>query len=85
MLLGKKKLVMMTKHVTKYPELHEIHVIGGDAKGTHIVERYENTAGGTKVIIDAEIRLGKLASIIPKKTTSDFEQMISEFAKIAET
>ncbi len=83
--LGDRKLVMMTKHVTKYPELHEVYVIGGNAKGTRIVERYEKTPQGTRVIIDAEIRLGRLASIIPKKTASDFDEMIAEFAKIAES
>ena len=29
-----KELIMMTKHVTTYPELHEVFVIGGDAKGS---------------------------------------------------
>ena len=32
-----KELVLMTKHVIQYPELHEIFVIGGDLKGSHIV------------------------------------------------
>lgn len=30
--LAGRELVMMTKHVTKYPETHEVLVIGGDAR-----------------------------------------------------
>ena len=29
--LGQKELVMTTKHVTKYPESHDVFVLGGDA------------------------------------------------------
>ena len=46
--LAGKELVMMTKHVTKYPETHEIFVIGGDAKGSHILEYYQNINQGKK-------------------------------------
>ncbi len=49
------ELVMMTKHITKYPELHEVFVIGGDAKGSHIVERYENVQRGTKITVYADL------------------------------
>jgi len=52
-----KELVMMTKHVTKYPELHEVFVIGGDAKGSHIIERYESVKEGTKIIVKADLKL----------------------------
>ena len=40
--LSGKEIVMMTKHITKYPEIHEVFVIGGDAKGSHVVERYQS-------------------------------------------
>ncbi len=83
-----KELVMMTKHVTKYPELHEVFVIGGDAKGSHIIERYESVKEGTKIIVEADLKLRgplKLAAFIGKaKIQKGFVKIMDEFAKIAE-
>jgi len=65
-----KLLIMMTRHVTKHPELHEVFVIGGDTKGSHIVERYESVPEGTKIIVDADIKLKgvlKLAGFFRKR------------------
>jgi coenzyme Q-binding protein COQ10 len=86
--IGERELVMTTKHVTKYPELHEVFVLGGDAKGSHIVEKYEKVPEGTMLIMDADIRLGGIMIIAgilaKKKMASDFGKIIDEFAKIAE-
>jgi coenzyme Q-binding protein COQ10 len=86
--LGDRELVMMTKHVTKYPEIHEVFVIGGDAKGSHIVEKYEKVPDGTKLVVDADIKLKglmKIAGLFAKqKITLEFGKIIDEFAKIAE-
>jgi len=86
--LGERELVMTTKHVTKYPELHEVFVLGGDAKGSHIVEKYEKISDGTKLVVDADIRLNGLLVIVSilarKKIASDFGKIIDEFAKIIE-
>ena len=85
--LGGKELVMMTKHITIYPETHEIFVIGGDAKGTHIVEKYEKTGDATKLIVDADIKLGsflKTLFISGEKIKTEFNQMVDEFTKLAE-
>ncbi|MEM2785671.1 MAG: SRPBCC family protein [Candidatus Nitrosotenuis sp.] len=86
--LGERELVMTTKHVTKYPELHEIFVLGGDAKGSHIVEKYEKTEQGTRLTVDANIKLSGVKAIgvilAKKKISSDFDKIIDDFAKIAE-
>jgi coenzyme Q-binding protein COQ10 len=86
--LGDRELVMTTKHVTKYPETHEVFVLGGDAKGSHIVERYEKVQEGTKLVVDADIRLKGIlviaGALAKKKITSDFDKIIDEFAKIVE-
>ena len=83
-----RELVMMTKHVTKYPELHEVFVIGGDAKGSHIVERYESIKEGTKITVNADLKLRgplKLAAFFGKtKIQKSFVKIMDEFAKIAE-
>jgi len=86
--LSGKELVMITKHVTKYPELHEVFVIGGDAKGSHIIEKYESISDGTKVTVEADIKLKnimKFAGFFTKgKLTIGLSKIMDEFAKIAE-
>lgn len=86
--LGNKEFIMMAKHVTKYPELHEIFVIGGDAKGTHIIEKYEKIGNATKLIVDADIKLGGFLKILSlfskKKIKTKFNQIIDELTKLAE-
>ena len=87
--LGNKEFIMMAKHVTKYPELHEIFVIGGDAKGTHIIEKYEKVGDTTKLIVDADIKLGGFLKILSmfsrKRIKTEFIQIIDEFSKLAES
>ena len=83
-----REFVMMTKHVKQHPETHEIFVIGGDAKGSHIIERYESVNGGTKITVDADLKLTgvlKIAALFGKdKIKKGFVKIIDEFAKIAE-
>jgi len=83
-----RELVMMTKHVTKYPELHEVFVIGGDAKGSHIIERYESIKDGTKITVEANLNLSVPLKILAffgrSKIKNGFTKIMDEFAKIAE-
>ncbi len=82
------ELVMMTKHVTKSPEIHEVFVIGGDAKGSHIVEKYEKIPEGTKITVDVDLKLRGPLRIVAyfgkSKITKGFSRIMDEFAKIAE-
>jgi carbon monoxide dehydrogenase subunit G len=89
MKLGDKELVMTTKHVSKYPESHDVFVLGGDIKGTHISEIYEKTDYGTKLTVTADVKLNgamKLASIFGKSSiVPEFNKVMDEFCKIAES
>ena len=84
--IGGKELVMTTKHISKYPESHDVFVLGGDAKGSHISEVYEKTDQGTKLTITADIKMGtiaKLSGVIGKsRLESDYNAMIEDFCKI---
>ena len=86
--LSGREIVMMTKHVTKYPEIHEVFVIGGDAKGSHVVEHYQSIPEGTKITVNADIKLQgklKIAGFFAKnKIKNGFTKIMDEFAKIAE-
>ncbi|HET8719732.1 MAG TPA: SRPBCC family protein [Candidatus Nitrosotenuis sp.] len=87
--IGDKELVMTTKHITNYPETHEVFVIGGDAKGSHIIEKYEKIPNGTKIIVEADIKLKGVMRIIgllgKQKIASEYGKIIDEFAKIVES
>lgn len=87
--LGERELVMTTKHVSRYPESHEVFVLGGDAKGSYILETYEKTDQGTKLIVTADIKLKgimKVAGFFGKsKIESEFNRIIEEFCRIVES
>ncbi|HSB83633.1 MAG TPA: SRPBCC family protein [Nitrosarchaeum sp.] len=86
--IGGYELVMMAKHVVDEPILHEIFIIGGDAKGTHITNRYEHVPNGTKLITEVDWKLKgrmKLNTLFGKFSPSDeYSKIIDEFALIAE-
>lgn len=86
--IGGYELVMMAKHVVDEPILHEIFIIGGDAKGTHITNRYEHVPNGTKLITEVDWKLKgrmKLNTLFGKFCPSDeYSKIIDEFALIAE-
>ena len=83
-----QELVMMAKHVIDEPILHEIFIIGGDAKGTHIIKRYESIPHGTKLTIEIDWKLKgmmKISNFFGKnKVLNDYSKIIDEFAVIAE-
>lgn len=86
--LSGRELSMMTKHVADAPGSHEVFVIGGDAKGTHVVERYEEVPQGTRVTVDADIRLGgamRIAGLLGRRRLRrGVEEAAAEFARAVE-
>ncbi len=86
--LGDKELVIMAKHVTKEPVLHEVFVIGGDAKGSHLKQQFIEVSEGTKIIVDVDLKLKgkmKMSSMFGKnKFEQDYAKILDDFAKIAE-
>ena len=85
--LGNKEFVIMAKHVCKAPVLHEVFVIGGDTKGTHIREEFVKIPTGTKIIIDVDLRLPKtmrLTSVFEKsKHKQDYAKIINDMVNCA--
>ena len=82
--LGKRELVIMAKHVAESPVTHDIFVIGGDAKGSHIQQRFIEIPEGTKVMIDADFKLKgrmKISSLFGKDDLKqDYAKILDEFA-----
>jgi coenzyme Q-binding protein COQ10 len=88
MTLGDKELVIMAKHVTEKPVLHEIFVIGGDAKGSRIKQQFIEISEGTKIIVDVDLKLKgkmKMSSMFGKnRFEEEYSKILDDFIKIAE-
>jgi coenzyme Q-binding protein COQ10 len=86
--LGDLELVIMAKHVTTEPVLHEVFVIGGDIKGSYIKQQFIEVSEGTKIIVDVDLKLKgkmKMSSMFGKnKFEQDYTKILDDFAKIAE-
>ncbi len=86
--LGDQELLIMAKHVTEEPTLHEVFVIGGDAKGSHIKQQFIEISEGTKIIVDVDLKLKgkmKVSSMFGKnKFEQDYAKILDDFVKIAE-
>ena len=78
---------MMAKHIVDEPILHEIFIVGGDAKGTHIITRYDQLPNGTRLTLEVDWKLKgikKLGFFGKDKIPNEYSKMIDEFAIIAE-
>jgi coenzyme Q-binding protein COQ10 len=88
-ILGEKEFLIMAKHVSKSPVLHEVFVIGGDGKGSHIKEQFIDVPDGTKIIVDVNLKLKgkmKFLSLFGKnKSEQEYERILNDFLKTAET
>jgi len=85
---GDRELLIMAKHVTEEPVLHEVFIIGGDAKGSHIKQQFIKVSEGTKIIVDVDLKLKgkmKISSMLGKnKFEEDYARILDDFVKIAE-
>ena len=86
--LGDQELVIMSKHVMDKPIVHEVFVIGGDAKGSHFKQEFVETPQGTKIIANVDLKLKgkmKMSSLFGKsKFEENYAEILNDFAKIAE-
>ena len=83
-----RDITQTTKHILTPPEKHEVLVMTGDAKDSHIVETYENVSEGTKVTVDGDFKLSgklKLVGFVAKrKIEKNINEVMNALAKIAE-
>lgn len=83
-----RDITQTTKHILTPPEKHEVLVMTGDAKGSHIVETYENVSEGTKITVDGDFKLSgklKLVGFIAKrKIEKNINEVMDAIAKIVE-
>lgn len=83
-----RDITQTTKHILTPPEKHEVLVMTGDAKDSHIVETYENVSEGTKVTVDGDFKLSgklKLVGFVAKrKIEKNINEVMDTLAKIVE-
>ncbi len=86
--LGSTEMLVMARHVSKKPVLHEVFIIGGDAKGSHIKHEFIELDGYTKVLIDVDFKFKgkmKISHMFGRNDVMrDYDAIVSDFAKIAE-
>ena len=86
--LGNSELVIMAKHISEKPILHEVFVIGGDAKGSHFKEEFIELEKGTKILVDVDLKFKgkmKISSLFGNKSfKEDYSKILDDFLKITE-
>ena len=79
----------MKKHVMEKPLIHETFFVGGDAKGTHITEKYDQTSQGTKITLMVEFKNKgsmRISGLFGKgKIENEFSKIMDKLIEIAES
>ena len=88
LILGGTELLIMARHVSQKPILHQVFVIGGDARGSQIKEEFIELEGATKILVDVDLKFkGKMrisAMFGKNNFKEDYEKMLDSLVKIAE-
>ena len=86
--MGGRDITQTAKHILTPPDRHEVFIIDGDAKDSHIVETYNSTGDGTTITIEGDFKLGGKLKLIGflagGKIKNSIEEVMNEFAKIME-
>jgi len=81
-----RDITQKVKHVIQPTEKHEVFILEGDAKGSHIVESYEETREGTKIIVEGDFKLVGTLNLLGFFAKGEIEKSINEvmdeFAKL---
>ena len=84
--LHDKEFVIMAKHFNDPPHRHEMRVVGGDIKGSYIIEKIIPFETQTRIIVEAEINTGKRFSILKNADYKKaLEDLYDEVVSIIET
>ena len=84
--LHDKEFVIMAKHFNDPPHKHEMRVVGGDIKGSYIIEKIIPFELETKIIVEAEINTGKRFSILKNVNyEKELENLYDEVVTVIES
>ena len=86
--LGDLELVLMSKHVATPFVLHEVYVIGGKSKGSHIKQEFVEIPEGTKILIDVDLKLTglmKIPKVLDKsKLIENYSNLLNDLTTLCE-
>ena len=86
--LGDLELVLMSKHVATPFVLHEVYVIGGKSKGSYIKQEFVEIPGGTKILIDVDLKLTglmKIPKVLDKsKLIENYSDLLNDLTILCE-
>ena len=85
---GPDEFVIMAKHISNKPAWHKVHVIGGDIKGSCFKQRFVEIPEGTKVVVDVEIKFGKLKIkrlFGSGKHARHYEEILDDLVRLCES
>ena len=84
--LNDNEFVIMAKHFSKPPHRHEMRVVGGDIKGSYIIEKLIPLESGVKIIVEAKINVSKrFGSILKNKDyDSALQSLYDEYVSMIE-
>ncbi len=86
--LAGNEFIVMAKHAVKEPHLHEIFIVGGDLKGTHITEKFEQVQDGVRIIVNVDfkskVKVRFLNFFGKNKIENEFSKIMDELISIAE-
>ncbi len=80
-------LNIKTKHVIKYPDIHEVYVLSGPTKGTVFIEKYTPSDKGTEVSIEVQLVFNgimKVLKVLQGYVAKKMNSVMSEFIYLAE-
>ncbi len=81
-----RDITQKVKHLLQPTDKHEVFILEGDAKGSHIVETYDETSEGTKIIVEGDFtlagKLNLLGFLAKLKIEQSINEVMDEFAEI---
>ena len=84
--LHDKEFVIMAKHFSQPPYKHEMRVVGGDIKGSYIIEKIIPFESKTKISVEAKINTGKRFSVMKNVDYEKaLEDLYDEFITVIES
>ena len=76
LMLGGRRYMCMIRHHCSPPHTHEYFIVGGDAKGSHIIERFKMIEGRTYVTVDIHWKRGLLDMLNRVSVGDDYIKML---------
>ena len=76
LVLGGREYLCMIRHYCRPPHTHEYTVVGGDAKGSRITEKFESTAGGTRITASIDWKTGFWGMLGHGSVRDDYAEML---------